>query len=237
MGSTMQPQRQRHPSRARLRISVPQRHDDRDLAAALRQPLRFQHPATCFVPSVLLRPAYLMTTALPTSCFWLPARKQGGDSSKACTRGRKRWLRRPACEWCVGDEHVDGDPRCRAGGRRGWLPRGADNLPRPSRARGPIAAFSIGPATTFLVSSTPVNSTRRRVSIPKQGNITLKAHVASVYFKCFRGILQVFYTDVVKVDQDVAYVAIVIHVCCKFLFALFHLCFFPDVCYRCFIWM
>jgi hypothetical protein len=50
MGSTMQPQRQRHPSRARLRISVPQRHDDRDLAAALRQPLRFQHPATCLCP-------------------------------------------------------------------------------------------------------------------------------------------------------------------------------------------
>jgi hypothetical protein len=35
-------------------------------------------------------------------------------------------------------------------------------------------------------------------------------HVASVYFKyfkCFRGMLQVFHKDVVKVDRDVARVA------------------------------
>jgi hypothetical protein len=30
-----------------------------------------------------------------------------------------------------------------------------------------------------------------------------------------RGMLQVFYTDVAKVNQDVAYVARVVHVCCK----------------------
>jgi hypothetical protein len=38
----------------------------------------------------------------------------------------------------------------------------------------------------------------------------LKEHVVSVYFKCFRcfrGVLQLFHTDVAKVDQDVAYVA------------------------------
>jgi hypothetical protein len=37
-----------------------------------------------------------------------------------------------------------------------------------------------------------------------------KAHVASVYFKCFRrfkGILKVFHIYVAKIDQGVAYIA------------------------------
>jgi hypothetical protein len=58
--------------------------------------------------------------------------------------------------------------------------------------------------------------------------------------------------DVVKLDRDVAYIAIVIYVRCKCLFPIFHL-FFSDVCckcvclwifilhshicYKCFIWM
>jgi hypothetical protein len=33
----------------------------------------------------------------------------------------------------------------------------------------------------------------------------------------------VFYTDVVKIDRDVAYVATAIHVCFKCMFQLFHL--------------
>jgi hypothetical protein len=40
----------------------------------------------------------------------------------------------------------------------------------------------------------------------------LKAYVARVcfkYFRCFRSVLQVFHTDVTKVDRDVAYVAMV----------------------------
>ena len=41
-----------------------------------------------------------------------------------------------------------------------------------------------------------------------------------------------FHTDVAKVDQDVAYVAIVVHVCCKLMFSMFHL-FFSDVCCKC----
>jgi hypothetical protein len=52
-------------------------------------------------------------------------------------------------------------------------------------------------------------------------------HVASVQFKCFRGMLQVFHTDVTKVDRDVAYVAMGVHVCCKRLSPMFS-CF-----YRC----
>jgi hypothetical protein len=53
----------------------------------------------------------------------------------------------------------------------------------------------------------------------------LKTHVASACFKCFICMLQVFHVDVTKVDQDVAYVAMAIYVCCKRLFQMFHLFF------------
>lgn len=46
----------------------------------------------------------------------------------------------------------------------------------------------------------------------------LKAHVASICFMCFRyfkGILQVLYMDVAKLDRDFAYVVMAVHVCCK----------------------
>jgi hypothetical protein len=36
--------------------------------------------------------------------------------------------------------------------------------------------------------------------------------------RCSRGMLQVFRIDVVKVDQNITYVAMTIHVCCKCLF-------------------
>jgi hypothetical protein len=45
--------------------------------------------------------------------------------------------------------------------------------------------------------------------------------------------LEVFYIDVAKVDRDVVYVAMVVHVCYKLLFSIFHL-FFLDVCCKCF---
>jgi hypothetical protein len=37
--------------------------------------------------------------------------------------------------------------------------------------------------------------------------------------------LQAFYTDVAKVDRNVAHVVMVVHVCCKLLFLMFHLFF------------
>jgi hypothetical protein len=46
-----------------------------------------------------------------------------------------------------------------------------------------------------------------------------KLHVASIYFKCFRGMLQVFYINVTKVDLEVARVAMV----------------FSSICRKCFI--
>jgi hypothetical protein len=62
-----------------------------------------------------------------------------------------------------------------------------------------------------------------RIHSPKQqGDVALKLHVASIYFKCFkcfRGMLQIFYIDVAKVDRDVAHVAMV----------------FSSVCPKCFI--
>ena len=62
----------------------------------------------------------------------------------------------------------------------------------------------------------------------RQGDVALKAHVAGVYFKCFRcfrGMLQVFHIDVSKVDHDVAHVAMVVYVCCKRLLQMFYLFF------------
>jgi hypothetical protein len=77
-------------------------------------------------------------------------------------------------------------------------------------------------------TSTPVSSsvTMSLHSSKQQCDITLEAHVASLCFKCFRyfrGVLQVFYIDVVKADRDVAHVAMVIHVCFKCRFQMFHL--------------
>jgi hypothetical protein len=64
----------------------------------------------------------------------------------------------------------------------------------------------------------------------------LKAHVASSCFKYFRYficMLQLFHMDIVKVDRDIAYVAMVIHVCCKLLFPMFHLFFQAYVAIVC----
>jgi hypothetical protein len=48
--------------------------------------------------------------------------------------------------------------------------------------------------------------------------------------------LQLFNVDVVKVDWDVAYVAMVVHVCCKLVFPMFHL-FFQTYAASMFIWI
>jgi hypothetical protein len=60
--------------------------------------------------------------------------------------------------------------------------------------------------------------------------------LASVSRGCFRGMLQVFYVDVAKLDRDVAYVAMVVHVCCNLLFLIFDL-FFQTYVASVFIWM
>jgi hypothetical protein len=66
-------------------------------------------------------------------------------------------------------------------------------------------------------------------SSEQQGDIALKTpHVASVCLECFsyfRGMSQGFRMDVAKVDRDVAYVAMVVHLYCKRLSPMFHLFF------------
>jgi hypothetical protein len=61
--------------------------------------------------------------------------------------------------------------------------------------------------------------------------------------------LQVFHVDVVKVNRDVTYAAMVIHVCCKRLFQMFQLfrrklhmfylgvAYISHLCFKCFIWI
>jgi hypothetical protein len=54
-------------------------------------------------------------------------------------------------------------------------------------------------------------------------------YVVIVFSKCFG----CFYLDVVCFYLDVAYVAVAIHLCCKYMFQIFHL--FSDVCYKYFM--
>jgi hypothetical protein len=54
----------------------------------------------------------------------------------------------------------------------------------------------------------------------------LKKHVVNVCFNCFmyfRGMSQVFYINIAKVDRNVAHVAMAIHVCFKCTFLMFYL--------------
>jgi hypothetical protein len=64
----------------------------------------------------------------------------------------------------------------------------------------------------------------------------LKTHIANICFKCFRcfrDILQLFQINVAMVDQNVVYVAMVVHVFCKGLFSMFYLCFWTMCCCKC----
>jgi hypothetical protein len=62
------------------------------------------------------------------------------------------------------------------------------------------APWSVAPCNQR--NSTSMNFTCRRASISskQQRDVALKAHVASVHFKYFRGTVQMFHTDVAKVD-------------------------------------
>jgi hypothetical protein len=101
-----------------------------------------------------------------------------------------------------------------------------------SRHHRPTAYKRCEPLPISAAEQLPlVNSTRRRAYILPSSKEMLRCaemHVASVCIKCFicfRRMLQVFQIDVAKLDRDVAYVAMVVHVCCKGLFPVFHLCF------------
>jgi hypothetical protein len=76
----------------------------------------------------------------------------------------------------------------------------------PPRRR--VASAAATPASYVPVSSSVMTSLH---SSKQQDDIALKAHIASACFKCFRGMLQVYYIDVAKVDRDVAHVEMTIH--------------------------
>jgi hypothetical protein len=85
------------------------------------------------------------------------------------------------------------------------------------------------PSPVLLAMVVVVVLARRRLR-PQRLELTGPGlpHVASACFKCFRsfvGMFQVFHADVTKVDRNVAYVVMVIHVCCKCVFPMFHLFF------------
>ena len=56
-------------------------------------------------------------------------------------------------------------------------------------------------------------------------------------FRCFIGMLKLFHEDVAEVDRYIAYVAIVVHICCKLLFLMFHLFFSRRMLQVCLFWM
>ena len=76
-------------------------------------------------------------------------------------------------------------------------------------------------------TSSPVGRHRRVVGSP--------ATVETAARRPGLDMFQVFYMDFAKVDRDVAYVAIVVHVCCKLLFPMF--LFFQMHVASVFIWM
>jgi hypothetical protein len=108
---------------------------------------------------------------------------------------------------------VAGPARCAAAcelrrSATGPARRGVRPLPSCPGARGTVSlpchvatAEPLSTNTAGLLS--PVNSTSQRASILPSRKVmfALKLHVASVcfkYFNCFRGMLQVFYTDFCK---------------------------------------
>jgi hypothetical protein len=76
---------------------------------------------------------------------------------------------------------------------------------------------------------------------PKQpGDIALKAHIATIRFKCFRcfrGVLQVFHIDVAKVDRDVAYVLHMLQWLYTYVASVYSKCFicFLETCCKYFL--
>jgi hypothetical protein len=81
-------------------------------------------------------------------------------------------------------------------------------------------------------------TTRSRCAVlhPPGCYVLLKAHVARICFRCFRGMLQVFQMDVAKVDQDIAYVARLYMYVAKDCYQCF-ICVFLTHVASVFIWM
>jgi hypothetical protein len=121
-------------------------------------------------------------------------------------------------------------------------------MPRPSSRQG--AADIVIPHKEVLSAvdasaATTLDITRFGLARPGAGFSGCTSRFlpsSNVTSACCKRMLQMFYVDVAKVDRDVAYVTMAIHVCCKCLFQLFQL-FQTDVarvlsgCYICFTLM
>jgi hypothetical protein len=118
------------------------------------------------------------------------------------------------------------------------LPRAHPTLLAPTRrARPPCASCLSGRAKPGVASDGVVVVLCAVPALTLTAGIAwLRApHVTSACFnrfRCFVVTFQVFHADIAKVDRDAAYVTIIVHVCCKCLFPMFHL-FFSDVCCKC----
>jgi hypothetical protein len=103
--------------------------------------------------------------------------------------------------------------------------------PEPSPAN---ASLCVKEFMCTIVYTYTCRANLRCMTILNINNPYVHSSVPLKCFKCFIDMLQVFHTDVAKVDQDVTYVAMVVHVCCKRLSPMFHLFFPYDV--SVFIW-
>jgi hypothetical protein len=107
--------------------------------------------------------------------------------------------------------------------RTGCIARATTGSSTRMACRGHVVARSLVTPPHFTASSSASTSLH---SSKQQVDATLKVHVTRVcfkYFRCFRGMLQVLYINVAKVDWNVAHVVMTIHICFKFMFQMFHL--------------
>jgi hypothetical protein len=103
------------------------------------------------------------------------------------------------------------------------LPLHRRSLPRRSPSPPELHATlrHRAPHAVLISVSMSLQSSKQHVDVVLK-NIDRKS-VCLKCFRCFGDMLQVFRMDVVKVDHDVTYVAIVVHVYCKRQFPIFHL--------------
>jgi hypothetical protein len=114
-------------------------------------------------------------------------------------------------------------------GRHTPTPPSCCHAPMPRRSLPPVACATCPtepsrmlPAMVVVVVLTRCRLWPRWLESPSPG----LPHVANACFKrlrCFVGMFQVFHVDVAKVNRDVVYVAMIVHICCKCLFPMFHL--------------
>jgi hypothetical protein len=195
------------------------------LIAALRGPERYQPPAPLNLPSRLLKKKKKRQRHVPTCTTVVPH----------CSPSPVR------LSLATAFSSEGAPPAGTAPARRDLLPRGGASPHEAEPARPPLPPPLRVPAEAAQSlahchpPSPPQPSAGSRSAVLRRLPGFAKAHVARVClkcFRCFRGLLQLFHMYVAKVDQDIAYVAMVVYICCKLLFLMFHL-FFKRMLHVC----